>query len=491
MSHKKIIRRILLMVPIFYLSILPLGNATPAKKLCPEGDTCVVIKPGETIKIAPMVSKTGATGFPTGKGQAQGLVVAHERRPQVHGHEIELVGNPSGLDDISLENDIILPNWDDGSSSAVGTAKANLILADDADADANDVVAILGLSNSTAASAVIPIFSAAKYLMLGTGVLGTELTRPIPAIPEPYFARTSPTGKLDALAMADFICGPLSSGGLALSRIATIHDGNTAFSQTVSQAFADQCKSHGATDVTDGVQGIPGVTGIKVITANPPISTDYTGALNALAADPDGLAQFIYHVSNTGAAGHFVRQIRTLPEFSAVFSSTLIGAASNYLSDPLWQAANGITPQPLPVPLPLAEGFLVSGYEFPSSNPLKKFFGDYDDLFGTLAPDSFPPTLTNLVPNAADAYNIVLDAVQNVAQIGPQGELRIPRKALRDALFFDTIDVQGITGILNCNQPSPGGNGPNFVGDCNPDLDVSITEIQCNSDGTSCAFVPQ
>jgi hypothetical protein len=143
------------------------------------------------------------------------------------------------------------------------------------------------------------------------------------------------------------------------------------------------------------------------------------------------------------------------------------------------------------MPTPLAEGFLVTGYNFPPSNPLEKFYKDYDKLFGTLMPDTFPFTFTNLTPSPADAYNLVLDAIQKVAFVAPTGDLLIPRKALRDELF-STTNVQGLTGILNCDQPpvGPGSSDPiNFDGDCNPEIGVLITEVQCSSE-SSCAFVP-
>jgi len=450
-----------------------------------------------------MISKTGQTGFPTGVGQAQGLVVAHENRPEVLGHEVELVGNPSGQDDISLENGIVLPNWDDGSSGTVAVTKANEILALDADTHVNDndILAVIGLSNSTATQAVIPLFSAAQYLHLATASLGTQLNNL--GLDESYFARTSPTGALDAIAMADHICGDPACGDASNGipcKVATIHDGNTAFSQTVAQAFADRCvNQYGALDTTDGAQGTAGVTGIKVITANPAIGTDYSAALTEMMQDADGVPDFVYHITNTVAAGNFVRQIRTVEPFLSTFSATRIGAASNYLADALWQAANGISPSggvPLPMPLPLAEGFLVSAYDFDcadypgncNNGPLADFYADYDDLFGTLLPN-FPFTITNLTPSAADAYGILLDAIEKVAIVINKNKMMIPRKALRDALLLET-DVQGLTGALNCNNPSPGGQGPNFAGDCNPDIQVMITEVQCTS-ASSCQFVPQ
>src|SRR5262245_55230667 len=99
-----------------------LGFAGPAAAAgCPSGDTCVVVKPGEKIRIAPMFSKTGAGGI-IGADNARGLFIAHEARHQVRGREVELVGNPG--DEFTLENGISVPNWDDASS----VSRANLLL---------------------------------------------------------------------------------------------------------------------------------------------------------------------------------------------------------------------------------------------------------------------------------------------------------------------------------------------------------------------------
>jgi branched-chain amino acid transport system substrate-binding protein len=68
--------------------------------------------------------------------------------------------------------------------------------------------------------------------------------------------------------------------------------------------------------------------------------------------------------------------------------------------------------------------------------------------------------------HAFDATNMILNAIEKVAQQGDDGTLLIGRKALRDALFA-TANYQGITGTLTCNE----------FGDCaDPKISISIVE---------------
>jgi branched-chain amino acid transport system substrate-binding protein len=68
--------------------------------------------------------------------------------------------------------------------------------------------------------------------------------------------------------------------------------------------------------------------------------------------------------------------------------------------------------------------------------------------------------------HAYDATMILLDAIEEVAQVADDGTLLIGRQALRDAVA-STSGYQGITGTLTCD--------PN--GDC-ADPKIAVNEVQ-------------
>lgn len=68
--------------------------------------------------------------------------------------------------------------------------------------------------------------------------------------------------------------------------------------------------------------------------------------------------------------------------------------------------------------------------------------------------------------HAFDATNMILEAIEKVGQLLPDGTLVIGRKALRDALFA-TEDLEGLTGTLTCTE----------FGDCAA-VKVVIVQVQ-------------
>jgi branched-chain amino acid transport system substrate-binding protein len=68
--------------------------------------------------------------------------------------------------------------------------------------------------------------------------------------------------------------------------------------------------------------------------------------------------------------------------------------------------------------------------------------------------------------HAFDAYNMIADAIEEVAIQGDDGTTYIPRTALRDA-FFATSDYEGVTGTLTCDE----------FGDC-ADAKISVSQVE-------------
>lgn len=98
-----------------------------------------------------------------------------------------------------------------------------------------------------------------------------------------------------------------------------------------------------------------------------------------------------------------------------------------------------------------AQGMFFVGPTPPSpSAELDRLAGEYRTRYGIQAP-------TIYYVSAFDAANILFAAVEKVAQVLPDGTIRIGRQALRDALYA-TRDFSGVSGMLTCTE----------FGDCAP-----------------------
>jgi branched-chain amino acid transport system substrate-binding protein len=103
----------------------------------------------------------------------------------------------------------------------------------------------------------------------------------------------------------------------------------------------------------------------------------------------------------------------------------------------------------------------VSGPDLSFSNTFyeETFLPAYLERYGTEPTAPFHA-------HAYDATNMILNAIEKVAQQTADGTLLIGRQALRDALFA-TSGLEGITGTLTCDQ----------YGDC-ADPQISVSQIE-------------
>jgi branched-chain amino acid transport system substrate-binding protein len=117
-----------------------------------------------------------------------------------------------------------------------------------------------------------------------------------------------------------------------------------------------------------------------------------------------------------------------------------------------------------------ALGMFLSGPDLTFESPLYEgFLATYEERYGEAPPAPFHA-------HAFDATNILLDAIEQVVQVGDDGTLLIGRQALRDAVGA-TTDYPGITGTLTCDEN----------GDCAYPR-IAVHEVQGTDDGP--AFVP-
>ncbi len=105
-----------------------------------------------------------------------------------------------------------------------------------------------------------------------------------------------------------------------------------------------------------------------------------------------------------------------------------------------------------------AVGLYLSG-SFISGSDYQALLEKWEAKFGDVPPSQFHA-------HAYDATNILLDAIEEVAQVGDDGSLLIGRQALRDAITV-TAGFNGVTGTLRCSE----------TGDCASDESLGIYQI--------------
>ena len=90
----------------------------------------------------------------------------------------------------------------------------------------------------------------------------------------------------------------------------------------------------------------------------------------------------------------------------------------------------------------------------------------YSEEFVPMYQEMFGSEPTNVYhAHAFDATNILLNAVESVAQQGEDGTLIIGRQALRDAVAA-TAGYEGVTGTLTCSE----------FGDC-ADARIAVSNV--------------
>jgi len=268
----------------------------------------------------------------------------------------------------------------------------------------------------------------------GLTTISPSNTRPALTDPArgPEFAgylRTAHSDAFQGRAVAEFVFNELK-----LTKAATIHDGS-AYGQALQQVFADEFVKLGGT--------------ITVQEAVQKLQSDMKPVLTAVAATQPEVLYFPIFTAEGGSIAAQSREVAGLEDvvligsdgmFSADFVKAAGPAALNmYLSSPNFSA-------------------FQAGY----ADLLTK----YEAKFGIKPPQAFHA-------HGYDATNILMAAIDAVAVEGPDGQLYVPKGALRDAIFA-TKDFQGVTGILSCSAS----------GDCGAPL-IAVYQIsQAEIDGS-------
>ncbi len=283
------------------------------------------------------------------------------------------------------------------------------------------VVAAIGTNCSSAARAAIPLMCAAAIPMVSPSNTAPDLTaadRP----PEYWcYMRTAHNDQVQGAAMAEFA---VEQG---FTKAATIHDGSL-YADQLQQVFAGKFQELGGT--------------ILAQEATDPTETNMGPLLTRIAATEP---EFIYLPIFTAAGGQVASQAK---QSQALADVQLAGADGIFSQDFLRAAGDG------------AEGFYWSSPDFSA------FGSGYQDFLAKHQAKYGQAPLAPFHAHAYDAYNLIANAVEQVAVQCGDGSTVIGRQALADAML-GTSGMTGLTGTITCNA----------TGDC-ADPKIAVYEAQ-------------
>ncbi len=314
-----------------------------------------------------------------------------------------------------LGHNITLQPEDDGCNAEGGQASAQKVVSNP------DIVALVGTSCSGAGVPASEIISEAGYVMVSPSNTAPVLTDP--ATHGAGYLRTAHNDKVQGRAMAEF-----AYNELGLKTAAAIHDGDP-YTEGLASVFRAAFEELGGE-----------VVAFEAVT---PDATDLTPVLTTIAAA--GPPEFLYYPVFIELGANITKQSQEVDGLDGV-----VLAAADGVQSPDFLAAAGDA----------AEGMYASGPDLGFGNEqYTQFLVTYQEKYGSEPTAPFHA-------HAFDATNMVLAAIESVAQEGDDGSLMIGRQALRDALFA-TSGFAGVTGTLTCDDN----------GDC-ADPQIAVNEVQ-------------
>lgn len=315
----------------------------------------------------------------------------------------ELLGHP-----------IELQPEDEGCNAEGGQTAAQKITSDPT------IVGVIGTSCSGAGVPAAQVMAGANYVMISPSNTAPVLTDPDQH--QAGYFRTAHNDTVQGAAMAQY-----AYNELGLRRAAAIHDGDP-YTEGLASVFRDSFIELGGE--------------VLAFEASDPNATDVTPVLTTIAA---GGPEFLYYPVFVTLGANITQQARQVTGLE----DTILAGADGILSTAFLDAAGDA-----------AIGMYLSGPDLAFENALyDTFLVDYEAKYGG-TPDSV------FHGHAYDATNILFKAIEEVAVVGDDGALLVPRSALRDAVA-STANFEGITGTLTCDE----------FGDCaDPAISVSVVE---------------
>ena len=327
----------------------------------------------------------------------------------------------SARDGMLLGRDVTLVVEDELCSAEGGQAAAQRIAADET------IVGVIGTTCSGAAQGAMPIVSEAGMLMISSSNTSPALTnddRDAGGTYLPGYFRTAHNDLFQGSMGAQFAVEVLKAGS-----VATIHDGDP-YTEGLAVVFANTFAGLNGEVVFQGAVSKG--------------DTDMTAILTEIAASGPDL---VYLPVFTPESEFIVSQMVNTPGLEETGMMTADGSFSAAFAQNAGAGAVGMH----------VTGPYVSGEAYDA------FLASWEDEIGGQPPSGFHA-------HAYDAANILMDAVEAVAEEGDDGTLTIGRQALRDAVAA-VEDYEGLTGSLTCQDDSP------YAGDCATGTALAIFEI--------------
>ena len=305
---------------------------------------------------------------------------------------------------------------DDGCSAEGGQTAGTKIVANP------QIVGAIATSCSGAGVPFSQIASDAGYVTISPSNTSPALTDPDQAFHAGYL-RTAHNDLIQGAAMADY-----AYDVRGFTKAAAIHDGDP-YTEGLAKAFADAFTAKGGEMVAFEAEAAD--------------ATNVEPLLTTIAASQP---EFLYFPVFIPLGSLITNTAKTIPGLENVQLA----------------AADGVqSPSFLENTVGTGEGMVVSGPDLAFSNTFyqDEFLPMYEADYGTAPTAPFHA-------HAFDATNMLLNAIEAVAQQDADGNLLIGRQALRDALYA-TSGYEGITGSLTCTE----------FGDC-ADPKIAVSEIQ-------------
>lgn len=289
-----------------------------------------------------------------------------------------------------------------------GAAVANLYCANP------EVVAIAGHTFSGETASAIPIYNECRLPMMSPSATNPDLT----GGDQDVFNRIPFTDAIQGRVIAEFIYNELE-----LTQIAVMHDGQ-AYGQGLAEIVRDTFTELGGE-----------VVAFEPVT---PGQTDYSAVLNAVAAgEPEAIFYGGYHPE----AAVVANQKGTVGLGDAI----LVGADGIYGATLLDLAGDN------------AEGIYATAGIPPASDARAAFDAAYEEVYGVKAGE-----LSTFSWHGYDIVAVLIEAVEDVAILGEDGNLYVPRDALVERVRA-TSGYEGLTGDITCDETGEcNASGPTF-----------------------------
>lgn len=310
------------------------------------------------------------------------------------GIEIALADRDHSL----LGHPLELVGADSRCSSEGGEAAVQEIL------QTENLVGIIGPSCSSAAIEAIPVISEAGLIMISPSTTGPSLTNP-DRYWQPGFFRTAHNDQYQGSLAAEF-----ARIELGAKSAATIHDGSL-YTDELQKVFGDIFEQLGG-----------------VITARTAIVEGETDMRALLEFIGESQPDVLYFPIFEPEGNHIAKQAADIPGLQ---NTILIGADG--LLTATFAPQTGLS----------VVGMYLSG-PYLEGPTYDNFLNKWEERFDDSPPSSFHAF-------AYDATDILLNVIQNTAQLLPDGTLIIGRQALRDAVA-NINSYEGISGSITCNQ---------------------------------------